>query len=80
MKLYFINFIKQKLEIMNLKSFILSFFVVLVTFSCEVNNQKADNESDDLYAKNLTTAKKFFELLFIIANRMPELINFSFIM
>ena len=47
---------------MNLKYFILSFFVVLVTFSCEVNNQKAENKNDDLYAKNLATAKKFFEL------------------
>ena len=47
---------------MNLKHLILSFFVVLVIFSCEVNDQKVDNKSDDLYAKNLATAKKFFEL------------------
>ena len=47
---------------MNLKYFILSFFVVLVIFSCEVNEQKVDNKSDDLYVKNLATAKKFFEL------------------
>ena len=44
---------------MNLKYLILSFFVALVTFSCDVNNQKVDNKSDDLYAKNLATAKKF---------------------
>ena len=47
---------------MNLKYLILSFFVVLVIFSCEVNEQKVDNKSDDLYVKNLATAKKFFEL------------------
>ena len=47
---------------MNLKYFILSFFVVLVTFSCEVNNQKVDDTGNNLYAKNLATAKKFFEL------------------
>ena len=29
---------------MNLKYFILSFFVALVTISCEVNNQKAENK------------------------------------
>ena len=48
---------------MNIKNLILSFFIALVAFSCEVNNQKVDDKSDDLYTKNLATAKKFFELL-----------------
>ena len=47
---------------MNIKNLILSFFIALVAFSCVVNNQKVYDKSDDLYTKNLATAKKFFEL------------------
>ena len=47
---------------MNLKYLIPCFIIAIDTFSCEVNNQKVDDKSNDLYTKNLATAKKFFEL------------------